>query len=291
MAIWNLGSINADYVYSVANLPSPGETLSSLDRQVFLGGKGANMSVAAARAGATVNHIGAVGADGKWAVDRLSGFGVQTENIVELSDSTGHAIIAVDQSGENSIILHGGANTKLPMSAARAAIEKASAGDWFVCQNETNLQEETMKLAAKNGLKLAYAAAPFDATAVEKVLPYLSFLILNEIEMEQLTQATGKSADQLDLDTVIVTLGAAGANLYSRDNNHALMKFDAIKVTPIDTTGAGDTFTGYVLASLDSGKSIEAAIDTAMRAGALMVTRQGTADVIPSIAEVEAFSP
>ena len=105
MAIWNLGSINADMVYSLPHLPQPGETLAALDYQQFLGGKGANMSVAATRAGSVVHHIGAVGADGLWAIERMSGYGVDTQHIAQIDTPTGHAIIAVDRQAENQIIL------------------------------------------------------------------------------------------------------------------------------------------------------------------------------------------
>ena len=291
MAIWNLGSINADYVYTVPHIPLPGETLAATRREVYLGGKGANMSVAATRAGAEVHHIGAVGEDGRWAIERLATLGVGSSHIAELATTTGHAMIAVDQSGENSIILHSGANYEILLSDIETALANAVTGDWFVCQNETNLQVEAAQLAAAKGLKIAYAAAPFDASAVTEILPHLDFMILNEIEMYQLTQASGKTASELDLDTVIVTLGAGGADLFSNSGIEKKVHFDAHKVEPVDTTGAGDTFTGYVLAGLEGGLEIEKAMALAMRAGALMVMRRGTADVIPTIDEVKAFAP
>lgn len=289
MAIWNLGSINADYVYSVPHIPAPGETLASTERQVYLGGKGANMSVAAARAGSLVHHIGAIGKDGHWAVDRLRESSISTDHVAELDVATGQAIIAVDDAGENAIILHSGANFEITESQVADALGRASSGDWFVCQNETNQQANAVKLAASLAMKVAYAAAPFDAEAVASVLAHLDFIILNEIEMFQLTEATGKKANELGIDTVIVTLGSEGADLYSAENGSEKIHFDAVKVTPVDTTGAGDTFTGYVLSGLDRGLSVHEAVETANYAGALMVTRRGTADVIPTIEEVEAF--
>ena len=290
MAIWNLGSINADFVYSVPHIPQPGETLAATNRAVYLGGKGANMSVAAARAGAKVHHIGAVGADGAWAKERLSDEGIDVAAVMQTETSTGHAVIVVDDGGENAIVLHNGANFEIANADIENSLD-ASSGDWFVCQNETNLQVETATLAKSRGLKIAYAAAPFDASAVTAMLPLLDFIILNEIEMDQLTAATGKSAETLGVDTVIVTLGAKGADVFSSDEGWKKNHSDAIKVKPIDTTGAGDTFTGYVLAGLDKGLVLNDAVETALRAGALMVTRRGTADVIPSISEVNAFAP
>ncbi len=288
MAIWNLGSINADYVYSVPHIPAPGETLASTNRSVFLGGKGANMSVAAARAAAQVKHIGAVGDDGAWAVETLLEYGVDTRYITTVDVETAHAIIAVDANSENMIILHSGANVEIPQSLLQNALSEAQTGDWFVTQNETNLQRTGAQLAKKMGLRVAYAAAPFDAERVQAVLEHLDFLILNEVEAEQLKQATGQAATDLGVADVIVTLGADGADWYGPNGK---AHFDAIKVDPVDTTGAGDTFTGYVLAGLDRGMPMEQAINQATKAGALMVTRHGTADVIPDLLEVQTFQP
>lgn len=286
MTIWNLGSINADFVYSVPHIPAPGETLASTGRDMFLGGKGANMSVAAARAGAHVRHIGAVGRDGRWAVERLLEYGVDTRSIAEIETETAQAIIAVDAAGENSIILHPGANHQVPIDLLQAALTEAQTGDIALFQNETNLQEDMALLASDLGLIVAYAAAPFDAGRVAAVLPRLDFLILNEVEAKQLSRETGLAVDALPVRDVVVTLGAAGATWFGPDG---ATDFAAYDVTPVDTTGAGDTVTGYILAGLDRGMPMGQSINQAMRAGALMVTRHGTADVIPDLAEVQAF--
>ncbi len=286
MGIWNLGSINADFVYAVPHIPAPGETLSSTNRQTFLGGKGANMSVAAARAAAHVNHIGAVGQDGRWAVQRLLEYGVDTRNIAEIDTETAQAIIMVDPHGENAIVLHPGANVEIPQATLQTAMAEAQTGDWLVIQNETNLQRTAAQLGKKMGLRVAYAAAPFDAERVLAVLPHLDFLILNAVEAQQLQTATEQSPADLPVKDVIVTLGGDGADWYGPDGKQ---HFDAIKVDPVDTTGAGDTFTGYVLAGLDRGMPMAQAIGQATIAGALMVTRHGTADVIPDLSEVQAF--
>jgi len=286
MAIWNLGSINVDQVYAVPHIPGPGETLASTGRKVFLGGKGANMSVAAARAGAHVCHIGAVGSDGAWVVTRLMEYGVDTRHISTVDSDTALAIIAVAADGENTIILHPGANHAIMADAIGTALSEAQTGDWFVCQNETNMQREAAYMAKKMGLRVAYAAAPFSAQSVEAVLPLLDFLILNQVEAAQLEKATGMAPNALPVDDVIVTLGAEGAKWFGKDG---VQTFEAVKVTPVDTTGAGDTFTGYVLAGLDRGMPMGQAIGQAIRAAALMVTRHGTADVIPDLSEVQAF--
>lgn len=287
MTIYNLGSINTDIVYSVPHIPAPGETLASTGRATFMGGKGANMSVAIARAGSRASHIGALGLDGDWALQRLMEYGVDTRHIVQIETESAQAIIMVDPHGENAIVLQPGANGEIPQTALQTALSEAETGDWFVTQNETNLQRTGAALAKKMGLKVAYAAAPFSAERVQAVLEYLDFLILNEVEAQQLTEATGKAPDALGVRDVIVTLGADGADWFGPDGKQ---HFDAIPVTPIDTTGAGDTFTGYLLAGLDQGMPMAQAINLATKAGALMVTRKGTADVIPDLSEVRAFN-
>jgi ribokinase len=287
MTIFNLGSINADHVYRVPHLPGPGETLAATSMQTGLGGKGANMSVAAARAGSHVAHIGAIGSDGIWARNRLLEYGVDTRHIADLDVPTGHAIINVDDAGENAITLFAGANQAISEDSVANALSTGSTGDILVTQNETNAQGVAAKVGSKLGFRVCYAAAPFDASAVKAVLPYLDFLILNAVEAQQLEQALGVSIEELDVADIIITLGSDGARWISEGVDQ---HFAAIKVDPVDTTGAGDTFTGYVLAGLDRGLTMGQSISLAMRAAALMVTRMGTADVIPDLKEVEAFS-
>ena len=289
MTIFNLGSVNADVFYRLPHLVAPGETLAASSVYEGLGGKGANMSVAVARAGAKVHHIGAVGPDGRWAVDRLSGYGVDTAHLVQVDEKTGHAIIMVDDAGENAILLYPGANQAIPAETVSNALAGAGAGDLALMQNETCHQVAFAQAAKRAGLRVAYAAAPFEAAAVQAVLGDLDILVLNQVEADQLKKATGLGPDRLSVKDVVVTLGAEGCDWYdnARGQRH---HFDAPKVTPVDTTGAGDTFTGYLLAGLDQGMDMASAIAQAQKAGAIMVTRQGTADVIPTLADVQAWS-
>jgi ribokinase len=286
MTIYNLGSINIDMVYQVPHLPVPGETLAAKIYSQGLGGKGANMSVAAARAAARVRHIGAVGADGRWAVERLLEYGVDTTHISEFSGVTGHAVINVDDAGENAIVLWAGANNLISTDQIGRALAEANTGDTLIMQNETSGQLDAAKMAKDLGLKVVYAAAPFDANAITLLLPYIDLLVLNEVEAQQLKMAIGKPPEALEIDNVIVTLGGDGCRWYA-NSAKLVTDFSAIKVDPIDTTGAGDTFTGYVVAGLDRGMVMERAIHLASQAGALMVTRLGTADVIPDLKEVQ----
>ncbi len=283
--IWNLGSINADNFYRVPHLPEPGETLAATGFDRGLGGKGANMSVAAARAAARVMHIGAVGADGAWAKDRLLEYGVDTQHISAVAAPTGHANICVDPAGENSIVLYPGANHAITEQMIGAALAEASPGDILLMQNETLGQQFAAETAQTLGLRVAYAAAPFDAEAVAGLAHIADLLILNVVEAAQLLAATGQELSDLPVDDVVVTLGGDGCKWVSNRGN-ITQTYAAYPADPVDTTGAGDTFTGYLLAGLDRGMDMADAIDLAMRAGALMVARHGTADVIPDLKEI-----
>lgn len=286
MAVYNLGSINADLFYRVPHLLSPGETLAATDHRRRLGGKGANMSVAIARAAARAVHIGAVGPDGRWAVERLLEYGVDTRNIVELDTVTGHAVIMVDDQGENAILIHPGANRAVTETHIASALGAASEEDLFLFQNETSGQVEGATLASAKGMRVVYAAAPFDAKAVEAVLPMIDILVVNAVEAQQLTDALGVSLVDLPVRDVIVTLGGDGCRWINTDEGTE-QSFPAIPVTAVDTTGAGDTFTGFLVAALDRGLPMEQAISLGQQAGAIMVTRHGTADVIPDLKDIQ----
>lgn len=285
MAIWNLGSINIDHFYDLPHIPAPGETLAATGLSTGLGGKGANMSVAAARAGAVVHHIGARGADAPWVEARLMEYGVDTRFITTLPMATGHAIIARAAGGENAIIVFAGANHALPEQGLQAALSAAATGDWLLMQNETLLQAPAAALARTLGLRVAYAAAPFDAGAVRALLPDLDLLVLNEVEAKQLEQSLTRGIETLPVADILVTLGAAGCRHIA---GGVVTDHPAVPVEAVDTTGAGDTFTGYVLAARDRGLSMAQAIRLASHAAALKVMRPGTADVIPDLREVEA---
>ncbi|RAH96575.1 ribokinase [Acuticoccus sediminis] len=287
MTVWCLGSINLDRFYRVPHIPAPGETLAARELTTGIGGKGANMSVAAARAGARVALIGAVGADGAWARDRLAAWGVDTRFVATAAGPTGHAIIAVADDGENTIIIHPGANHRLEAGPLQAAFAEARPGEWCLIQNETVLQAEGARRARAAGLRVAYAAAPFTAEAAVEMAPLADLLILNRVEMDQLQAATGRGPDAQGVATVVVTEGADGATGYDAAHPGGL-HVAAVPVEAVDTTGAGDTFTGYLLAGLERGMGLGAAMGWAAKAGALMVTRHGTADVIPNFSEIDA---
>ena len=286
MAVWNLGSINIDRFYQVPHFPAAGETLATQSFSEGLGGKGANMSVAIARAAARVHHIGAIGQDGLWTRDRLTEYGVDTRFIKTTAGATGHANIAIDAEGENNIILYAGANAEISDKEIGTALTTANANDILITQNETSGQVSAARLARQMGLNVAYAAAPFSAEAVKSVLEFTDILILNEVEAQQLSDATGKSPKTLGVPHVIVTLGGEGAVWYdAMDGSESNVAAHAADV--VDTTGAGDTFTGFLIAGLDRGLPMAQSLDLASKAGSIMVSRRGTADVIPDLKDIE----
>lgn len=288
MTLFNLGSINADHIYDVPNLPRPGETLSANSFETGLGGKGINQSVAAALAGSKVVHIGAVGPDGGWAVDKVSSSGIEARFISRVETPTGHAIVNVDQSGENAIVIFSGANNCQNIDQIDAALESAVTGDILLLQNETNLQAHAAQIGHDRGLKVIYSAAPFSVEAVNRVIENVTILMMNKVESEQLCAGLETDLADLAVPEIIVTKGADGAD-WLRPATGETVHAASFAVTPVDTTAAGDTFAGYFAAGLDQGLSVQDAMTLGSAAAALKVTRKGTADAIPLRAEVDAF--
>lgn len=283
MTVWNLGSINIDHVYRVPRLPQPGETLAAQAYSMGLGGKGGNQSVAAARAGARTRHIGAVGPEGRWVLDLLSGYGVDVAHIAVGQDPSGHAIIYVDPQAENVIVTFAGANHSATRASVEAALAEARLADILLLQNETSAQIDAARFARARGLRVIYSAAPFQVKAVRAVLPEVSMLVMNAGEAAELRAAFGEMPP---LDTII-TRGAEGAEWLSPGAEPLFVP--SFRVTPVDTTGAGDCFIGTLAAALDGGADRPAAMRRAAAAAALQVTRAGAAEAMPLASEVDAF--
>lgn len=286
VAVHVVGSINVDHVYLLPYLPTPGETLHAMDYVCSLGGKGANQAIAAARAGAVVRMVGAVGDDADWILVQLAGEGICVAGVARSEGSTGHARIEVDAGGENRIVLHGGANRRLALSAIGTALARASPGDWLLLQNETNLVAETARLGRELGLRVAYSAAPFDAGAVVAALPYVDLLAVNEVECAQLAAHLGCEPDTLAVPLQLVTAGGQGAQLLGRGMR---IQVPAWPVEVVDTTGAGDVFLGYLVAAMARGAAEDEAMREASAAAALQVSRRGAAAAIPARAAVLEF--
>lgn len=286
MTIYNLGSINIDHVYKLPHLPLAGETLASVGYDIGLGGKGANQSIAAARAGGEVRHLGAMSSGDDWVIDLLTSSGVDCTGIQRLSDQpTGHAIILVDDSAENSIVLHGGANRALDPSQLAAALAPIGAGDVLLMQNETSLQVAAATQAHASGAKVIYSAAPFEVEAVRAILPYVSILALNTLEAEELFATLG---DDLPVEGLLITHGSKGAE-YRDLRTGSSHRQDAFTVRAVDTTGAGDCFAGWFTAGLARGEDVPTALRFASAAAALQVTRRGAGKAMPVRSEVIQF--
>jgi len=288
MSVWNLGSINVDLFYRLRYLPVPGETQPALSHQTGLGGKGANQSVAIARAGAPVHHIGMIGADNGWVLGRLSEYGVDVTHVARTEAATGHAIIMVDEMGENTIVTYAGANYAQLVGNIESALGEAKSGDILALQTEVSHLAEAAQLARARGLSVVYSAAPFKPEIARKMLPHIDLLVLNEIEAGQLAEALGMAVEEVPVPNMLMTLGGRGA-IWRDQATGEVIEVGAFAVEPVDTTGAGDCFIGYVLAGLDQGLGRAEALRLGAAAAALQVTRPGTADAIPARDEVDAF--
>jgi ribokinase len=218
----------------------------------------------------------------------MRAYGVGTDDVVTLDVPSGHAIINLAADGENAIVIFGGANAAMPAAHVARALGAAQAGDVLLLQNETRHQDEAARAGRDRGLRVLYSAAPFDAAAVAEVLPHISMLLLNAVEAGQLEAALSTRLRDLPVPEIIVTRGADGADWLDTQSG-ATVHIPAPHVDALDTTGAGDTFAGYLAAGLAAGDGIETAMARAAAASALKVTRKGTADAIPDAAEVDAF--
>ena len=280
--IYNLGSLNLDRVVRVPHMVAPGETLAASSLATYPGGKGANQSVALARAGARVVHIGRIGADGQMLRERLADEGVDVRHVVEMSDTpSGQAIIQVDDQGQNSIVILAGANGAITASDVAAALADAPAGSWLLTQNETSSVGEAMKLAKQRGLKIAFNPAPADARVRSYPAELVDLWCLNETEHRLLHDLLPR--DLASNQEVLLTRGAGGAALWRADGE---LHLPAEQVEVVDTTAAGDTFLGYYLAGVIAGLAPPARLERAIRAAAICVTRPGAMDSIPRAAEL-----
>ena len=285
MTIYNLGSINLDYFYRLPHLVSAGETLSAIGYDIFLGGKGANQSVALAKAGADVCHIGAFSKKDEHYLKGMRDVGVNLNNISLLETESGHAVVMVDNNtGENQIVISGSANYQISKEQIISALVEAEETDWALAQNETSLVHEFFISAKEKGLKICYSAAPFIAKQTASLLPLTDLLVVNEGEADSLLKYLNKDVSALGLPHLIITLGSKGARYIGEEGNFSVLPFE---VSPVDTTGAGDTFLGYLLASISQGMSMKHAISYGSAAASLQITKKGALSAIPSLQEVE----
>ncbi len=298
MKVLNFGSLNLDYVYKVDHMVREGETLASRDLQTVCGGKGLNQSVALARAGVPVFHAGLIGPEGGVLREELSRAGADVTFVKTIPGRTGHTVIQVDREGKNCILLFGGANREVTERYANEVLEHFGAGDVLLLQNEISCGPYLMKRAGEKGMKLVFNPSPFEEEILSWPLENVSLFLVNETEgagfaalsggkagedgePEQILRKMGSLFPQAD---IVLTLGEKGSLLLYRGK---MFRQEAFPVKAVDTTGAGDTFTGYFAADLLAGKSAEEALRTAALASAIAVTRKGAAPSIPERKEVE----
>lgn len=289
MKILNFGSCNIDYVYSVDNMVNSGETISAKSIERFPGGKGLNQSIACARAGFSVFHAGCIGSDGEFLREIMKDSGVNTRFLKTIEGMTGQAVIQVTPNGENSIIVYGGANERIKKEYIEEVLSNFCEGDFLILQNEINDVPYIIEKAYKMGMKIILNPSPFNEKIKNIEFEKLTYLILNEHEAESFSGKTNKDdfikwcrKNYPDL-TVILTLGKQGSVYFDKDIE---ITQEAYKVTAVDTTAAGDTFTGFFLTSIYKGETPQNALKTASMASAISVTKKGASSSIPTIDEV-----
>ncbi|MGN6304086.1 MAG: ribokinase [Mesorhizobium sp.] len=291
-----IGSINLDLIATVERLPAPGETVPGNGFSTAPGGKGANQALAAARAGAKVRMVGAVGKDpfAAQALELLKAGAVDLSGVAEMHASTGTALILVDGAGENMIAVVPGANASvLPGDLAKAFLAK---GDVVLLQHEIPLEtaDAALDAARAAGAVSVLNTAPFHGGATA-YLAKADHVVANETEFDLYADAlalpAGERAARMRAfaektgRTVIVTLGGDGVLAASPDGIHQV---PALKIEPVDTVGAGDTFCGYLAAGLSLGLPIEDALRRAAAAGSLACLKPGAQPSIPLKADVDA---
>lgn len=290
MKILNMGSLNIDYVYTVDHIILPGETESTGTRNVFIGGKGMNQSIALAKAGAEVYHAGLIGDDGQMFLDACAEYGVHADYIRKIDSPSGHTIIQVDKNAQNSILLFGGANQQWTKEYIDEVLSHFESGDFLLLQNEVNLLPYIIDRGFEKGMKIVLNPSPFNEKLDACDLNKISLFLLNELEGEQLTGSKKPEEifaglkEKFPHAEIVLTLGKEGAIYWG---NGAEYHQPIFEVQAVDTTAAGDTFTGYFLAGITAGMSIPKVMKRSAKASSIAVTRPGAVPSIPFKTEVE----
>ena len=291
-----IGSINMDLVVNVDEMPKKGQTLIGSNFKEVPGGKGANQAVAVSRLGANVCMVGKVGSDGfgQNLLNQLKNNNVDTKYIQIEEGASGIALITVDKNAENAIVVSPGANFKLAQKDIDNCIDAIKESNVVVIQLETPI--DTIKYALEKSKELDKFTILNPAPAVklgDDIIKNVDLLTPNETELEILSGVSINNEDDIlkaaqvmlekGVKKLIVTLGSKGS-LYIDKENKIFKK--SYKVDAIDTTAAGDSYTGAIAVSLSQGKNVEDAIDFASRVGALCVTKEGAQTSLPTIEEV-----
>lgn len=289
MRIYNLGSLNIDYVYDVDHFVSAGETLSSDKMQIFPGGKGLNQSVALARAGAEVIHGAVIGEDGGFLTEILSSAGVDTSRIETIPRRCGHAVIQVDKSGQNCILLYPGTNRCIDRRYIENFLFDAERDDILVVQNEISGLDIAFETASRKNMRIAFNPSPFHSDIKKLPLSLVRWLFCNETEGEALfgsrdiREITERFITQIPDGDLILTLGKDGSVFKNREKFIAQPIFET---KTVDTTAAGDTFLGYFLSSVTKGESVERSMAVASKAASVAVSVKGASSSIPFLRDV-----
>lgn len=289
MKVLNIGSMNLDHVYTVDHIVEPGETQSSTQLQLFLGGKGMNQSVALAKAGVEVYQGGMIGADGGVFLDACREYGIHADYIRTVDARTGHAIIQIDKNAQNCILLYGGANQALTEAYVDEVISQFDKGDILLLQNEVNLLPYIVDRGYAQGMKIVLNPSPFDDKLKAVDMTKISLFLLNEIEGYQLTGCREPDAiidsirERFPHAAVVLTLGSDGAVYADQSCKHFQPIFP---IKAVDTTAAGDTFTGYFIAGLAQGMEIPDILRMSAKASSIAVSRAGAVPSIPYRNEV-----
>ena len=294
MKVLNFGSLNIDYVYNVEHFVKKGETISSNMLNIFSGGKGLNQSIALKKAGINVYHAGAIGTDGLFLKQKLDDIGIDTSFLYTLQDvRTGNAIIQNDISGDNCIILYGGANKAITKDMIDNVLKNFNNNDYLLLQNEISEIPYIVEKAHNIGMKIILNPSPINENIFKINLDYIDYFILNEIEAKALVgnfddknTLCKKLNEKFKNASVVLTLGEDGSMYIGKEG---IIKQDAYKVNVVDTTAAGDTFTGYYLASILENLPIKTALDIASKASAIAVSKKGASPSIPNRKDIENF--
>ena len=291
MKLLDFGSLNIDHTYQLPHLVRPGETLASDSYHKSEGGKGFNQAVALAKAGQEVYLAGAIGQDGLFLRDYLQELGVHTEHLCVLDAPTGHAMIQLDTEGQNCIILFGGTNGMITEAMIDEVLADFGAGDYLLLQNEISHVDSIICAAHAKGMHIILNPSPMSPELLTWPLELVEWFVLNEIEGADIT---GKTQPEEMLDEllrrypachVVLTLGERGS-VYADATQRIAQSI--VPAHTVDTTAAGDTFTGYFIHALLQGEAIQQALKTAACASAITVSRPGAGRSIPAAEEVQA---
>jgi len=293
MRILNLGSLNFDKVYDVSHFVVSGETILASNYAEFFGGKGLNQSLALGRAGADVTHAGAIGPDGQPFIDLLSQNRVDASLIQWVDTVSGNALIQ-SSDGHNCIVVYPGANQCITHEYIDKALEEFLPGDILLLQNEISCGDYAISRAKEKGMCVAFNASPITQDIFEFPLEKVDYFLINEVEGRALAQSNSDDyeivldqlAEKYPYAAIVMTVGGDG--VYYRDSQQSL-NHPAFKVQVVDTTAAGDTFTGYFLSAIAKELPIKEALCLASAAGALSVTQKGAANSIPILDDVLRF--